>query len=444
MLFHNILTQLNKTEQQGCDYPVHPHKVLLHGIDTLVLTAGGTVAPSTWVIEQFQTWESIQKDIQDTGHSQTVSLADGYWELLAFGSQPYKFQLQNPEIGFIKVWNPQKWIGGANNKQQLHIQLRSKFIHSFTYPELRRQIDKLVSCFFETLEGVSIQVSRLDLHADISHYRMLDIQEVQSSISKAKRRQEHFANNEILSEEELLEITNIASNPPSYNKGVQKLITPELASKILLLFQNQNTNNLSSIIHKKDLETAYFGKIGSDIWGKIYDKTKEVKTKNDSDTPDLWRQQGWSEEMKVVRVEFSMKRDFLKQLDEGIYVDIDNAFSGLNEIWLYLTNNWLRLVEKVKENNTTTSVITDFWKVVIEAFDKAERVVIRAKNYSGKVNQLYQQGLGCISQMISIGMNNDTDTLFLNVSINKIRKDLIEAFENGEFLNRRKLLGVAV
>jgi len=438
-------TGMVSPSEAGFTASVKSPTAVLTGVDTLVLTAGGGCAPSFWLQEQAEVWEQYHQQYEFGEEYVCIQLGNSWFQLYPYGSNPYKYQLHNPEIGFIKVWNPNKWSSGVSSKQQLHIQLTSKFIHSYSIEQLTEKVKELCSHFVENTTGLVIQISRLDLHTDIvSPKGMLSYEEVSNSITRCKVRTDYFEDPSVSIDTEVLNELRELSNPPRYcNKGGQKLITPDLIQKFLYLYDNQVVNGANSIVRKRELETTYFGKLGSDIWGKIYNKTTQVRTKNDTDTPKLWEQNGWNGKDTVVRVEFSMKRGFLKELDNGRYVILDNLTQGMNKIWDYLTTKWLRLVEEVKENNTTWSKITQFWCVVQSSFTEVASQIIRKKCYNGKINQLWKQGIGCIKQMISMGMNNNEDTMFLVATKQALEITLSSSSTLNEYYKRRQVLGIA-
>jgi hypothetical protein len=419
------------------------HKVLLTGIDTLAITAGGKCIPSDWLREQQVIWSEYQ-DTYNFGDNYICILFDNlWWELYPHGSNPYKFQLRNNEVGFIKIWNCDKWESAINGKQQIHITFYSKFLHQHNRISLLAYVRNLLNCFFDTIDNVEILASRVDLHSDITNgSNMLTYEEVSSSISRSKVRNHYFdtdTDNVVLSLDEL----EVLSAPSHNNKGGQKLIPEGIIDKLLQMYDNQQSYGVSQIIKKKELETAYFGKKNSDIWGKCYNKTKEIITKNDNDTPILWEQNGWDKKEVVVRVEFSMRRGFLKQLDDGNYVSLDKLLDHIDKIWVYLTENWLRLVEEVKDNNTTWSRITKFWGVVQSSYNEICNTIIRKKRYNGRIIQLWKQGIGCISQMIALGMSNNVDTMFLASTIQAVETTLSSQQDDGSYFLRRQLLGIA-
>jgi len=418
------------------------HQVVLNGIDTLSITAGGVGVPSSWLIEQQVIWNQYHNEYEYGDDYMCIEMNNLWWELYPHGSNPYKFQLRNNEVGFVKVWNTEKWSSGVTGKQQVHITFYSKYLHQHTKETLVLSIKELLGCLFDNVNHIDIQVSRVDLHTDVTNgTNMLSYDEVSSSISRSKVRNHYFENDELILTERELEFLK---PPCDNNKGGQKLILPVgIVEKLMKMYDNQVNVGVSQVIKKKELETAYFGKQGSDIWGKCYNKTKQVLTKNDDDTPLLWEENGWNGTDVIVRTEFSMRRSFLKQLDNGKYVSLDGLLNNVDKIWVYLTEKWLRLVEEVKENNTTWSKITNFWFVVQQSFKEVSNTIIRKKKYDGKVNQLWKQGIGCISQMIAIGMNTNDDVMFLKSTITAIKNTLSQQEFDGEYYNRRQHLGIA-
>ena len=414
------------------------HRVLLQGVDTLSITAGGIQA-STWLMEQSQIWNEYQQSYQSPDDFICIEFDNKWWELYPYGRKPYKYQLRNNEVGMISIWNTDKWEGANVGKQHIHIHFYSKFLHSFTTDTLEAEILRIVSQLFNTNTAITIQVSRADLHSDVSSVKMLGMKDVENSISRCKFRDYFYEGREEFNKDDVFSLT-----PLTNNKGGQKLIDNKLADKLFNMLHNQVEYGCDRVLMKRDLETAYWGnKSTGSIWGKVYNKTKQVKVKNDDDTPLLWIENGWNGKDEVVRVEFSMRRDFLKTMDDGKYVSLQSFLSNVDIVWKYLTEKWLRLVEDVKQNNSTWSIITPFWKCVTGAFKEVGKTIIRVKSYKAKVNQLWLQGIGCIKQMISIGMVNNEEEYFMRNVIKAVSNDLQSSHHQQQYLHRRMKLGIA-
>jgi hypothetical protein len=421
------------------------HQVVLTGIDTLHLTAGGNGTPTEWLYNQSVVWNEYQHSYECGEEYITIQLPDNNWWVLSpYGRKTYKYTLHNNEIGYIAIWNPEKWSSAVAGKQQILLHLNSKFLHQHKINELPQAVNSILSYFFTNVNDIEVLVSRGDLHTDITNgLNMLSYEEVSSSISRSKIRSQYWdVDNDI--QLNANEFDTLFGCPPDpYNKGGQKLIDTTLLDKLKRIYETQLHYGATNTIKSKNLETAYYGTTKSDIWGKCYNKSKEVKKKCDTDTPLLWEQNGYNGNDTVVRIEFSMRRGFLKELNNGKYISLIGFINNTNVIWEYLTTKWLRLVEEVKDNNTTTSVITKFWQLVQLSFSKATEVVIRKKTYNGKIIQLWKQGIGCISQMVAIGMNTNFDTSFLYSTIQALQDTLQQHSEDGKLYDRRQRLGLA-
>ena len=424
----------------------HHQKVVLTGVDTLVITAGGAVAPSTWLVEQQKIWNDYQNSYEYGDEYSSIQFDNKWWVLKPQASLPYKYQLFNKEVGYIKVYNVDKWSSGSKTQQNIHFQFNSSYLHSFTTQQLFNEVKRILSYFFDNVNHTQIKISRVDLHTDISRASgMLTAQECQQSISRARYR-------DYVNDTDTIELTeeeqDLLWGGTTCNKPPHKLIATDLSNELLQklnrMYHNQMSCGADRVITSKELQTAYWGRFDKgSLWAKVYDKTVKVDKDKDLDTPLLWELNGWNKTDTVIRTEFSMKREFLKEIDNGKFVSLEYFLNHIPDIWAFLTQKWLRLVEEVKENNSTWSVITSFWNIVTTSFDNVFNTVIRKKNYNGKITQLLAQGIGCFKQMISMGMNNNNDTVYMRASIQAIGNLLTTSYENGDIFERRKQLGVA-
>ena len=101
------------------------------------------------------------------------------------------------------------------------------------------------------------------------------------------------------------------------------------------------------------------------------------------------------------------------------------------------------MVDEVKVNNSKTSVVSSFWQLIQKSFNGGVNVIVRKSDFKGKINQLWLQGVGCISQMISYGMNDNEDDYMLRSTIKALEDTLTRQKDRGEYYERRKLLGLA-
>ena len=403
-----------------------------------------------WLKEHQDIWKEYQEQHSQSPDDKqyiTDEINGEWWCLRPYGMGHYKYVLDNPEIGHMRVWNVDKWSSASKSKQHIYLDLRSSWLHKRTPQQLQNDIVEMLGGFFEFHDPseLNIQISRIDLHSDVSNgSTFLTHSQVDNSISRSKYR-ERFNGDDTIKltskEKEFLE------GGRSYNKSPQKLMSNEevqsLFDKVLQMEKNQNSFGVDSMVHKREIETVYYGKKGGDVWGKIYDKTKCVKTKSDNDTPLLWLENGWNKTDTVIRTEFSMRRAFIKELDKGSYVKLDDFIDNMDKIWEWMTTKWMRMVSEVKKNNIQTSPISSFWSKVQSAFRTGINNIIRKRNYNGKINQLFKQALGCLSQAGAMGMNNENDIHFINSLGDAVNERLSSFYHSGDLDTRRMRLGLA-
>jgi hypothetical protein len=116
------------------------------------------------------------------------------------------------------------------------------------------------------------------------------------------------------------------------------------------------------------LETVLFSGHGRPMSAKLYDKIAEIKQHSPDKTWffDLWKRGGWNGTDRVWRVEFSLEREGLHEMD---LEDIYDALRNLKRIWAYCTQEWLRLVVPANTKNRTRWPTSRAWRDIQHAFD---------------------------------------------------------------------------
>ncbi|BBE52211.1 hypothetical protein OYT1_ch2704 [Ferriphaselus amnicola] len=107
--------------------------------------------------------------------------------------------------------------------------------------------------------------------------------------------------------------------------------------------------------------------MGGDVGARLYNKCLEVEHKSHAYyLHDLWREAGWDGSSKVWRMEFEAKREVLKQL--GI-CKLNDLLQLKNALWVYLTEDWLRLaVPSITDTNQTRWPTHPLWSQISSVF----------------------------------------------------------------------------
>jgi hypothetical protein len=111
----------------------------------------------------------------------------------------------------------------------------------------------------------------------------------------------------------------------------------------------------------------------------IYDKTLEVNRSGKKWMYEVWKSNGWDEESIVIRVEFRVKRDWLRDRSIEDPYDLLEKIGG---IWQTLSQEWLRHTIPLGKNQSRWES-SEVWQVVQGAvFYDAEVVpIVRQKKY---------------------------------------------------------------
>lgn len=150
------------------------------------------------------------------------------------------------------------------------------------------------------------------------------------------------------------------------------------------------------------------------LMARIYDKTLEVKKSQKVWFYDLWKEYSWNQQTTVWRVEFQIRRKCLSEF--GIST-IEDFLTKENNIWSYLTNQWLTLKIPSSDKNKTRWPIDPRWTIVQNAdLNQTYLPAIRKKVKLGNTEQLLNQIAGLL---ITVGSLNDHSNLDITAELAK-------------------------
>lgn len=165
--------------------------------------------------------------------------------------------------------------------------------------------------------------------------------------------------------------------------------------------------------------TGYqFGKRGR-VNARLYDKTLEIKQQSHKDyLYPIWEEQGWDGKSKVWRLEFELRKDFLK--DYGIN-DRNDLVDHLESLWQYCTTTWLQ-VKRPNPNDSRKDrwPLYPWWADIQDVCfeDSGKEQIYRVpKNTSPSDQYLFVNGLGAITTFMAIN------------SIHSVNEGIREYFE---------------
>jgi hypothetical protein len=445
-------------------------RVVNVGLDSLYLRLGHYGAiPSQWVRDRYLEWRDYKGSYSWANQEKPLMVEFpglGTFRLLPHGHRPYEFTFVNPEIGDIHIWNPDKW-GTSQHTGQIYLDYRSKFlqqqslwqggVRSFNmecfklFYHLERDYD-----FYERMRFV--KVSRADIAADVTaNFTWSDLPRF---VHRAKKVDSYTATplfvEQLESLRNLLHEADSTGLPLTGNKGggnYSEGTNLEIDAKYLGLINklvkeaiaDQNEPDVSRVISTRDVQTIYFGRFASELYGRLYDKTASLEVQGKQWMRGIWADNGWNGVSTVWRMEFSLSGECLKNChalvdDEGKSKDLRNFvdfLSALPNIWKYLTTEWLRHTNPDCSNQSRWKT-SEVWTVVQEALENSDTAWRQKRRAEPEPEQIKAQTLGCLLTWAA----QQSKAFYVIQPYHEIQDYLYGDSFLPDLIERRKLLGL--
>jgi hypothetical protein len=424
-------------------------KLVNRVVDSLFVRVSRNQNPSDWLQERIKVWrehrikryadhdlEPLLEEIEGLGTFQVMN-----------GKNRYEFALVNPEIMSIRIWNPDRWKRAIGNQTgQLMLEYRSKFLQFCGVDAASSLLEQVVKVFCgEPLlhKGIAPKneefnrISRIDLACDVQLSRGLKEPDLEWHTCRARKRQGYFDPWSEQLEDTIKQYQKREAKPTGKpgrtprphldNKGgddplempVCRLVQGKKASQITLrealaaMGIDPSAAVVTGVISsaQKGLQTVYFGRFGSELYGRRYDKLASLQVQDKAYMRDVWLANGWDGESPVWRTEFSLSGDLLKAwtIRGGTHDlrDIGLTLAALPELWAYLTCEWLveRQKQRKKPDRKRLGELpsSEAWQVVQNAWVKPVEAATREKPKPRPIyEQLIKQVQGCIKSVLAM------------------------------------------
>jgi len=161
--------------------------------------------------------------------------------------------------------------------------------------------------------------------------------------------------------------------------------------------------------HRKNGDLSGFSIGKGAASARIYDKAREIREKSHKDWMfDVWKLPAVPEGHRVVRVEFQLRRDMLR---EGKLQTWEDVRERLPRAWAYCCRRWLRLVVNPKVHHTQQEPLP-WWLLVEEGFAGAQQAepLIREKAINTDRRRLAAQSIGTLSSIAALDLIDEQRT----------------------------------
>ena len=172
-------------------------------------------------------------------------------------------------------------------------------------------------------------------------------------------------------------------------------------SAIMVDSRVTRSRKLKTNYDNSTMETITIG--NGKLIARIYDKVREIKFHSKKDWMyDIWGIKNVPDSNKVIRVEFQIRREVIKEL--GIDT-ITHLFTHIENLWAYCTINWLKFQDNPGKHHTQRKTLP-FWEGIQNGFRKEQDAnpLIRSKAINIDTKQLFNQTHGLMTSFTAAGM----------------------------------------
>lgn len=137
------------------------------------------------------------------------------------------------------------------------------------------------------------------------------------------------------------------------------------------------------------------------VAARLYDKPLEIVTKSHKEWMyDVWGISGVPEGFHVIRIEFQLRREAIKDLGINTLADLLKLSGNL---WAYCSHEWLKFQNDASKHHTQQETVF-WWKFVQEGFTGAQGAcpLVRAKAVQIDELQLLRQLLGQLTSLAAL------------------------------------------
>jgi len=372
-------------------------------IDSLDVRLSRNRLPSVFLLEQLRAWRAYD-DAWEPGTDPMFLELPGLGTFRVMPDRrPYELKLVNPELGDVRIWNPEKWASSVGSQTgQLYVSFRSAFLQfgglEAAVEVLERLVDLLCGDSM-TIGSAPVtcdeftRISRVDLAADTQETRDMLWADLDRFTCRSRKR-ETFTTPYSESVEKLFKALSDgekASPPPPDNKGgdsyaekkhgpcatAAETVLRAFARETRALLAVDGEAHVSRVVSGGRVpQTVYFGRFGSALYARRYNKLLSLPGQRKLYMLDVWTAGGWDGVSPVWRTEFSLSGDFLcaVKVSSGDVWDLRDlaAFaSELPAVWAYLTGDWLRHCNPSRDTNPSRWVSSPLWRAVASAWTAA-------------------------------------------------------------------------
>jgi hypothetical protein len=384
-----------------------------------------------WLARQAEVWRMVVSRFEPGDPDTFVKVPQlGTFRLKMGGQAPYEFVLINPQIADIRIWNPARWSSrAAAQTGQFYVRFRSVFLQQHGLAGVRLVLNALTDLTCQpgcvhVDSGLEFdRIARVDLAVDTQEQREMVWADLDTFVCRA-RKLDTWAHLTPANVEEVLKMDlsagaylpmdrpDFAEFLPAFMRSASRVMQTYLHTVVNELETHQEADLSRVVSHNRKPQTVYFGRFGSQLYARRYNKLGSLMVQNKLFMLDVWLQRDWDGESPVIRTEFSISGDFLKNYtlhSDGAAIEDCRDLSLLEHVapvlWDYLVTDWLsKRVPSSTDSNHKRWPVDENWAVLVGAFGDTD--LVGKRDHSRSVPQqdshLLAQSRGCSVSAVAL------------------------------------------
>ncbi|PLY16769.1 MAG: hypothetical protein C0631_02695 [Sedimenticola sp.] len=192
--------------------------------------------------------------------------------------------------------------------------------------------------------------------------------------------------------------TKVEIKPSRVDLCVDALLPDPIWTPDLKVYASTRATNIGAYDTHRKLNGIAIGQ--GALLARLYDKPLEIRQKSKKFWMyDIWDIKDVPEGMKIIRIEFQLRREKIKEL--GIN-DISELLMHIDNIWGYCTQKWLRFEDNPGKHHTQRKTF-DWWVAIQNGFLGIQQPepLIRSKALNFDLDQNIAQALGHTCSIIA-------------------------------------------
>lgn len=181
-----------------------------------------------------------------------------------------------------------------------------------------------------------------------------------------------------------------------------------------------------SALHKSGINLTGISIGKGKISARLYDKPLEIRQQSKKYWMfEIWGMEAPPEGFMIIRAEFQLRREALKELGIDTVTDL---FEGLRGVWSYCTNKWLRFRTRPGMHHTMRKTF-QWWQSIQEGLKHLPegKPLVRKEAFRKKDSQYRAQAYGQVTALRALEMEARGFDLYTPTTA----EDLVRTFRRG-------------